>query len=300
MSGSWKEQGERGSPALVRLMTKLVLRLGRKFGYALLFPICLYFLIFTKDRKTASLQYLRRVQGPDVGLVDVFRHFFLYAETLLDRPFLLAGRYEEFELVVEGMEVVDKLRRDNQGHILLGAHLGSFEAPRALAYKANAHVKALMHVENSEHLDAVFSAVGSDVRKNVIELGEPNSLLVAKAFLDSGGAIGLLADRDIHKDKLIEIDFLGDRARFPVGPFLLASVMRVPVVFFVALAKGNGKYEIFFEEFADRIDIERRSGIEKTKYWVGKYARRLEHYARQAPLNWFNFYDFWGAKSNAG
>jgi predicted LPLAT superfamily acyltransferase len=23
------------------------------------------------------------------------------------------------------------------------------------------------------------------------------------------------------------------------------------------------------------------------------YARRLEHYARDAASNWFNFYDFW-------
>ena len=25
-----------------------------------------------------------------------------------------------------------------------------------------------------------------------------------------------------------------------------------------------------------------------------QYAERLEHYARKAPDNWFNFYDFWG------
>jgi predicted LPLAT superfamily acyltransferase len=26
---------------------------------------------------------------------------------------------------------------------------------------------------------------------------------------------------------------------------------------------------------------------------AGDYARRLEHHALQAPLEWFNFYDFW-------
>jgi predicted LPLAT superfamily acyltransferase len=26
---------------------------------------------------------------------------------------------------------------------------------------------------------------------------------------------------------------------------------------------------------------------------IGRYAKRLESYARAAPYNWFNFYDFW-------
>jgi hypothetical protein len=26
---------------------------------------------------------------------------------------------------------------------------------------------------------------------------------------------------------------------------------------------------------------------------IRRYAARLEHHARQAPYNWFNFYDFW-------
>ncbi len=26
---------------------------------------------------------------------------------------------------------------------------------------------------------------------------------------------------------------------------------------------------------------------------VARYAQRLEHHARSAPYNWFNFYDFW-------
>jgi predicted LPLAT superfamily acyltransferase len=28
---------------------------------------------------------------------------------------------------------------------------------------------------------------------------------------------------------------------------------------------------------------------------VRLYASRLEHYCRDAPYNWFNFYDFWHA-----
>jgi predicted LPLAT superfamily acyltransferase len=30
---------------------------------------------------------------------------------------------------------------------------------------------------------------------------------------------------------------------------------------------------------------------------AGQYARRLEHFCRRAPLQWFNFYDFWSLSS---
>jgi predicted LPLAT superfamily acyltransferase len=29
---------------------------------------------------------------------------------------------------------------------------------------------------------------------------------------------------------------------------------------------------------------------------IARYAERLEHYARSAPDNWFNFHDFWGTR----
>ncbi len=37
------------------------------------------------------------------------------------------------------------------------------------------------------------------------------------------------------------------------------------------------------------------TAIEETMHL---YAQRLEHYCRQAPYNWFNFYDFWSGASH--
>jgi predicted LPLAT superfamily acyltransferase len=55
---------------------------------------------------------------------------------------------------------------------------------------------------------------------------------------------------------------------------------------------------------AERIVIPRRARAAALDALIASYAARLEHYARLAPMNWFNFYDFWqqdpSASANAG
>ena len=46
-------------------------------------------------------------------------------------------------------------------------------------------------------------------------------------------------------------------------------------------------------EPADRIEVPRPNREQALSAYVQHYASRLEHYARRAPYNWFNFYDFW-------
>jgi predicted LPLAT superfamily acyltransferase len=73
----------------------------------------------------------------------------------------------------------------------------------------------------------------------------------------------------------------------------LAAVTQVPVVLFFGLYRGGNRYDVYFEHFADRLKAPRPRRREALAAWVQRYAARLEHHARTAPYNWFNFYDFW-------
>ena len=86
---------------------------------------------------------------------------------------------------------------------------------------------------------------------------------------------------------------LGAPAQFPEGPFRLALVLGVPVVLFFGLYQGGGRYRIFLEVLPES-PAARREQRSPAALGVEGYVRRLEHYARAAPYNWFNFYDFWG------
>ena len=92
-------------------------------------------------------------------------------------------------------------------------------------------------------------------------------------------------------------EFLGKPALFPTAPWLIASVLKVPVCLAFGLYHGGNRYSLEFETFADAIDIPRQQRKTAVAALIQRYAARLEHYARQAPYNWFNFYDFWGSDS---
>jgi predicted LPLAT superfamily acyltransferase len=86
--------------------------------------------------------------------------------------------------------------------------------------------------------------------------------------------------------------FLGDVAHFPVGPYILAALLGCPAFLMFSIRKG-GTWEIRFEPFRDAITLPRSARDQALSGMVVEFAARLEHYCRRAPLEWFNFYDFW-------
>jgi predicted LPLAT superfamily acyltransferase len=108
-----------------------------------------------------------------------------------------------------------------------------------------------------------------------------------------GAMVALLADRGRDQEVLRRAPLLNEPAPFPVGPWLLAHSLRVPVVLCFGLYEGGNRYRLVFETFADRIEIPRENRAQALDAVIARFARRVEHYIHVAPYNWFNFYDFW-------
>ncbi len=97
-----------------------------------------------------------------------------------------------------------------------------------------------------------------------------------------------------------EVEFFGARAGFPVAPYLIASMLDVPVVLCIGLYRGGNRYDLYFETFADELRLQRATREHELGEWAQHYAARLEHYTRLAPYNWFNLYDFWHRRADSG
>jgi predicted LPLAT superfamily acyltransferase len=89
------------------------------------------------------------------------------------------------------------------------------------------------------------------------------------------------------------VDFLGGRARLPVGPWQLASALQVPVIVGFGCYVGDNRYAAHFELFAEKVTLPRLEREAAIKQLAQRFAKRLEYYAHLAPYNWFNFYDYW-------
>ncbi len=286
-------RAERGNALWTRLMIGLALRGGWPVGRAVLPLVTLYFLLTGTAARRASRRYLGRALGRPASTRDVARHFHCFAHATLDRIFLLAGATRHYRIETSGLDVLDATLAQGRGCILLGAHLGSFEALRTLGRRAPWTVRPLMYRRNLGAPSRLLEALDLGMSARVIEIGKPDTMLRVRESLAAGEIVGMLGDRAPQGEKTTRVDFLGSSAAFPTGPLLVASILGAPVVLFHGVRVGARHYRIGLEAFADSIALRRPSRAEDLRSWVQLYATRLETLCRNHPTNWFNFYDFW-------
>ena len=293
MSQDWLRQRERANAASLRLLARLALLLGRPAGRMLLFPVCLYFLIFSVRAKAASRQYLRKVLGRPPGSADLFRHYYSFATVALDRMYLLRARFEQFEIRVCGGDVLAEAQARGENCFLLGAHLGSFEALHAYGEENGIKTTMMMFEHGSRNMNALARAVNPALERTVIGMGSLDSMMKLHDRLECGEWVGMLGDRGLFDGGHVLVPFFGAPAAFPTAPFRIAAMFGRPVVLMVALYRGGNHYDLHFERLLDAPKLERATRDATVRQWAELYARRIEHYCRLAPYNWFNFYDFW-------
>jgi predicted LPLAT superfamily acyltransferase len=290
----WAELPERGTPALLRITGWIALHIGRATARLLLYPITLYFVITGREARKASYGYLTRLRGTRPHWWNVFRHFYYFAATILDRIFLLKSEFDLFDVSVHQREVLHQLVDSGQGCILLGSHLGSFEVLRAIGVTQQEFpLKVLMDIAHNEKITTFLDSLNQQIASTVIVPDRPDTLLRVKESLDEGYVIGILGDRPTSDGKTAKVNFLGAPATFPAGPILLAAMMHCPIILFFGIYRGGNRYDIYFEKFADEITLNRERRSDEIQQWIQRYVERLEHHARVAPYNWFNFYPFW-------
>ena len=290
----WTRAPERGSPRLLALIVRLGRLLPRRLVTLLLYPIVAYFVTFSPRQRAASRQFLARALSRPARWSEVFAHYLTFARMLLDRVYWLSREHPRIPVRIVGAEAVEAmLTSRRQGLIILSAHFGSFEALRGAGGRlCGRRIRPVMYVANARKVQAVLDALNPDIVRDVILAGRPSTMLEIRAALENGDIVGMLADRSPFAERSVQVPFMGEPAPFPLGAHRLAAVLNVPTVFACAVLDGLG-YTIHFEPMeaaaaAAYADRERLIAAQ-----AAEFARHLERRARDYPLNWFNFYDFW-------
>ncbi|WP_321877885.1 LpxL/LpxP family acyltransferase [Paraburkholderia bannensis] len=293
----WAQREERGSALLLRTMTWLSLRMGRRVARGLVHLIALYFVLFSPRARAASRDYLRRVLGRPASWADLYRHVFTFAATIHDRIYLMNERFDLFDIRPQGHHLVDEALAGGRGAFLMGAHLGSFEVVRALGRThPSLRVVVTMFEENARRINATLAAVNPAAQPEVIGLGQVDSMLRVNQRLDENCMVGMLADRTLLADDtaaLRRMAFLGEPAAFPLGPLYMAAMLKRPVIFMTGLYRGGNRYDIHFETLADFTDTPREARQAAIDAALVRYVALLDRHCRAAPYNWFNYFDFW-------
>ncbi len=298
MSASWKQRPEGGGRLAIALILGIARLGGRRVGRVLLYPITLYFLIVRGPERRASRAYLSRVLGRPARLLDVARHLHTFAATILDRVYMLCGQMRRFDVSIDGLEPLRQLLDRGRGALIFGSHLGSFDALRVLATeRPDVQVKVVLDKAHNPALTELLGRLNPKLAAGIIDAGmDSTSIVMAiKHATEEGALVALLVDRPRPEDPVLPVSFLGRTASLPTAPWLVAAVLKVPVVLAFGLYRGGNRYQLSFETFSDGLDLPRRQRAPVLAVLMRDYAARLEHHTRSAPYNWFNFYDFWNS-----
>jgi predicted LPLAT superfamily acyltransferase len=293
----WRAVPERGTVIGIKFVAALCRLVGRRAAVAFVHVLSIYYALFDWRSRRASKAYLRRVGQPDT-FGSVVKHFSYFARVALDRYLFLAGRLGSFDIRVPGRQTFERIQgtTTGRGTLLLGSHVGSFEAMRALATSDGVRLAVLVDFRNAQRINRVLEELSPNKGFKVIGLdpSRATSMLDVKACIDRGDVVALLVDRLAEGEaRMADVDFLGAKAALPTGPFLLAHMLGCPVYTFAALFSPPNRYEIHCDPFADRVTLPRATRAEAAQAYAQDYAAQLERYVAMAPYNWFNFFDFW-------
>ena len=296
----WASVTERGALWGMKVVALAYRVLGRRVSGAMLVPVVAYFYLTDSSGRRCSLAFLHRAHAAK-GLAaptswTSFRHFLMFAMKSLDAFAAWSGK--PGPVAVEGGEAVERALAEGKGALLLVSHLGNADVSRAcLAERIGKPVTMLLHTLHARLYNQMLRSARGGGEVHAIEVTEvgPEVAIDLQERVARGEWIAMAADRTpvLSQARTAHVPFLGADAPFSLGPYILAALMGCPVYVMFCLREGD-HHRVYFEQLADRIQLPRRNKEATLAEWAARYARRLEHYALRAPLQWYNFYDFWG------
>ncbi len=302
MSGHWLDRPEAGGWFAIWLIRFVGLHFGRGFARLILYPVTLYFYFRRGPERRSSRDYFRRINGRPGNALQVMRLIHAFASTILDRVFLLARGIDGFRVSTRGVDQLHRHLDRGQGVLLLGAHVGSFEVLRVLATRRpECRLKLVMDKSKTPALTSLLEALAPELSDSIIDTarGGMDIVLALSEAAAEGAMVTLLGDRGRPHELMRDASFLGADAPFPAAPWLIASLLKVPVVLCLGMYRGGNRYDLVFETLAEQVELPRTDRNQALDGYIQQYAVCLEHYLREAPYNWFNFYDFWQPQSAA-
>lgn len=299
----WSKTPERGSILGMKFIAGCYRLLGKPVATLLLYPVIAYFLLANRKARQASQAYLARWQqfhgqhheAPSSGWAASYRHMLAFGHSSLDKMGAWMG--ERIDADFPAQADMEALLASGKGAMLVGAHLGNLEMMRALAsLRHKTTINAVVYTEHAQKFNRLLENSNPRFKVNLLQVSSfgPDTAIMLKEKIDQSELLVIVGDRTppAENGRISTASFLGSPAPFAQGPWLLASLLECPVYLFFCL-KQDKHYHIHFEPFADSIKLPRQDRQGAMDRYIRQYAQRLEYYCGLAPLEWFNFYDFW-------
>ncbi len=262
--------------------------------YIVLYPIIPFCILFARKTNRAIYNYFRTIlgYGPWAAFKANVRTAFTFGRVVIDKFALLAGRSDQFEVVIDNHKEFEQLLQQEKGILLAGSHIGNFELLGHCMKQDFKPVNGIIYGGESQVMQAQRSATFGENHVRLIPVTQDMSHLFAlKNALDNGEIVTILCDRLFGSPKKMSLNFLGHPADFPIGTFRLAIQLEVPVISAFLIKEKGTRYSGYLVPLT--IDPAAETVNDKVKSLLTQYVKSLEEILKKYPHQWFNLYDFW-------
>ena len=212
----------------------------------------------------------------------VFRDFAMCFSDLVTTNRQPSARLTAYVSQARGTARLEKLEG---GMISLTAHVGNWElAGRLLALRSARPTHVVVAEEEVRALERWVRRDGDGVR--FVPRSAPTVSLQLVAALRRREVVAVQGDRALGTRGDALVPFFGRPAPFPLGPFILARALRVPLVPAFCMLDSEQRYEVTVPE---PLTVTAGGEEDALRMWVGL----LEETVRRHPTQWFNFFDVW-------
>ena len=298
----WSMIGESTCVWGIWLLYALYRVFGRFLFRAAMLPVVLYFWLAYPLARRSSMEYLQRLESVTGALGQrptwrhSVRHLFSFGDTILDK-LLAIGRHYRFDRVSkEGADVLLRQIASGQGGIIMTAHVGCLELCRAMANRIDGlRVTVLVHTAHAQRFNRILARLDPESTLQLYQIDDisPATALELAAKIEAGEFVAIAGDRTpAHGGRAVRVPFLGAPARFPVGPYVLAALLKCPLFAMGCVRQGDG-HLIRFAELERNVTLPRAAREARFAMLARRYAGWVEGLVALSPYDWFNFYDFW-------
>jgi predicted LPLAT superfamily acyltransferase len=303
----WAQINEVTFVAGIRFLFLVFRVLGRWPFRILLYPVVAFYVARYPSARLASRDYLERVwrirgrPADEVRASLILRHFVAFAESILDKLRVWNGEIAIEDVTFHGREIVAQRIAQGRGGLIVSAHLGNIDLCRALSrHRPGLRLTVLVHTKHARAFNRLLADVNAASELDLLQVTEltPETAVRLRERVARGEYVVIAGDRVpvASRARTVIVDFLGTPAAFPVGPYVLATLLQCPT-YLMFCVEQEGRHHVYYEIFREEVRAERGGREAAFARLAADYAQRLAHYCAIAPLQWFNFYDFWAARS---
>lgn len=272
---------------LIRMLRFIDIRVLYLFVAVFVIPVCL---VLNPSRSIAYRYFRRRIgYGRLKSAWKTYVNHCLFGQTVIDKFAMYAGK--KFHVEIENYDAFLNLAARPEGFVQLSAHIGNYEIAGYTLVAESKRFNALVFAGEKASVMKNRGKMFANTNINMIAIQPDMShLFEIDQALANGETVSISADRINGSPKCIEDDFLGAKARFPLGPFSVATMRSLDVLAVNVMKTSLRSYKIYVTPLHYDKTATRKDQINQLFL---SYVAELEKRVRQYPTQWYNYFEFW-------